>query len=797
MKKENPGYKEWNVESAKSIGQESLWYRRPAQETYRGWEREALPIGNGDLGAKIYGGIRTDHIQFNEKSLWSGTTLNGKEPSGEVNTNGNGNLDFGKSAGRIQSLLAERKLEEATREMEKLQGDETGLGAYQNFGDIYLHFPRLAENRVSDYVRSLDLETGRAEVTFFYDRVKHHREYFADYPDKVMAVKITGKKMEMEFWVEGAQEGCRYQVQDCRYRLYGNVSGREEDGLAYEALFYVVTDGISRVTDNRIRIQGADEIQIIMSACTDYGREYPRYRSDVDISSFLETRVRSAVKKGYEALREAQESDYTNLYGRVSLEIGQEGNVLPTDELLADYKAGRRHKLLEALLFQYGRYLLISSSREGGLPANLQGVWNALNTPPWQSDYHMNINLQMNYWLACSGNLMETCRPLVDYVNECLVIPGRVTAHRCLGIGNGDSGEALGWIVHTQNNIFGHTGPGSCWRWGWAPTAGAFILQNTYEYYRFTGDLDYLEDKIYPAMEEAALLWSQLLIEDKETGRLVVSPCFSPEHGPVSVGGTFDQEMVWQLFTNVCEAGADLCSAGRERSVNRKLLARIGEQCGRLEPIMIGSWGQIKEWVDEDTWENRGFDSMMVMENHRHFSHMLGLYPGTHITPSRPEWMKAARVSMEDRKDFGSDATPGWSKALKMGAWARLQSGEKCDFYIQEIIKENTYDNLWETHPPFQIDGNLGITAGIAEALLQSHDGEIYLLPALPVTWMEKGSFSGLLARGNIEVSCEWEAGRVIKAGFLKQEDGEIIARINGKKECIDGKKKEMIWWRM
>ncbi|MBQ7372524.1 MAG: glycoside hydrolase family 95 protein [Blautia sp.] len=748
----------------------TLWYRQPSREGHQGWEEDALPIGNGELGCKIFGGIRRERIQFNEKSLWSGSTL------GEGgNSNGNKNGDFGESLRRIRKLLARKNYAEARENMTRLQGDETGLGAYQSFGDLFLEFtePGMDAADVTEYERGLSLEDGTAWVRYRRQEQIYERSCFASFPAQAAVFRLHGNFTEVRIRMDIHQKLETIDRTVDGICLSGQVAEKDAAGLRFAVTLRVKSDGEQTVCGEELVITHASEICMYLAAATDYGWEYPRYRRKAKITELVSDRTEQAVQKGYDRLYQEHLQDYVPLFSRVSLELGQEPNTIPADALLASVQNGQESRLLEVLLFQYGRYLILSSSRAGGLPANLQGVWNDQNAPAWQSDYHLNINLQMNYWLSLNTNLPETMLPLFSYINQCLVIPGRETAWRYTGIGDGDSHSPTGWMTHTQNNIFGHTGPGSDWRWGWAPAVGAFLLQNTFDYYRFTQDIDMLEKEIYPAMEECARLWSQLLTEDEETGELLCSPCFSPEHGPVTAGNTFDETMVWQLYHDVLEASDALCAGWREYAVDKNLIALIRAQFPRIIPCTVGDWGQIREWREEDTWKNRGFDDQDVQDRHRHFSHLMGVYPGQYINAQRPELMEAARISMRDRGEEG----PSWSMALRIGVWARLLDGNAAFHALQSLIRHNTMNNLWGYHPPFQIDGNLGLSAGIGEMLLQSHDHCIHILPALPDAWKREGSFQGLLARGNITVDAQWKQGKIRSIRLRSGSDSQFLLR--------------------
>ena len=670
--------------------------------------------------------------------------------------------------------------------MTKLQGNETGRGSYQNFGDLYLKFD--GTFRAKNYIRDLHLDTAVSTVSFTSGGVDYQREYFASYPDRIIAARLTaseGGKLSFDAVLESAQNGAVTAEGDT-ITLTGTVMGLEgkkgatpdANSMRYAAQVRVIPEGgaVSANADGSLTVTGADSVVLLLTAATDYANDYPEYRSGVDPMDTVREKMEAAAALGYDQLRQRHEADYTPLFDRMQLDLGQQGSLEPTDRVLKAYQKEGSNPSLEALYFQYGRYLLIASSREGSLPANLQGVWNGKNDPMWESDYHTNINLQMNYWPAYVTNLAETATPLLEYVDS-LREPGRKTANMYTGIGadlpdgTPDTSQATGWMVHTQNTPLGMTGPGSVWTWGWSPTAGAWLTQNTFDYFAFTQDIDMLRTEIYPAMQESALMWSQLLIEDPVTGRLISSPSYSPEQGPVSAGNTYDQSIIWQLYSDTIKAADALTQAGYGSDVNAELIETLKTQIDRLQPVEVGAWGQVKEWPQEDTWEDRGFKTHDVEKEHRHMSNLLGLYPGNYITPATPEYMAAARVSLEDRGDGGT----GWSKAQKICEWARLLDGNHSYKMLSELLKESTLDNLWDTHPPFQIDGNFGATAGIAEMLIQSHMGYIQLLPALPDAWAQSGSVSGLVARGNFVFDFAWADGALTQVQMIARSGGDCV----------------------
>lgn len=759
---------------------QKLWYLAAAENTAEGWEKAALPLGNGHLGAMIFGGIKTEEIQLNEKTLWSG----GLHVQGS--TGGNSGGEQGAALLRVRKLLDKGDTKGATKAMNGFLGDEIGLGAYQNFGSLFLEFA--GDDVAASYVRDLDLETAQAGVSFTQNYVEYQRNYFISYPDNVLVAKLDASKAGSLHFTASIQsaQNAHAVAQDATITITGTVkdtviSGRTEKNdtpLRFAAALHILPVGgsVTANADGSLMVRGADSVVLFFTAKTDYANVYPDYRSGENPLSAVQETMVATVQKGYDAILSDHLADYQEIYRRVQLDIGQKEAGIPTDQMLRQYREGQHTAAVEALYFQYGRYLLIASSRAGNLPANLQGIWNNSNTPVWQSDYHLNVNLQMNYWPAYVTNLAETALPLVEYV-ESLRIPGRVTAKQYVDIGETladgrtDVTKATGWMVHTQNNPLGHTGPGSSWNWGWSPSAGAWLTQNTYEYYQFTGDVEYLAEKIYPAMEESARLWSQLLVYDETRGCLISSPSYSPEHGTIAKGTTYDHTLVWQLYRNVLEAAEILQSGGYHTAVDNELIPLLQAQLPHIQPLEVGRWGQIKEWHEEDAWRFRGRIKHHVQKGHRHMSHLLGLYPGNQITQDTPEYFAAAQVSLQDRGDAGT----GWSKAQKICAWARLQNGNHSYKMLQEILKVSTLPNLWDTHPPFQIDGNFGAAAGIAEMLLQSHCGYISLLPALPDRW-RNGAVRGLVARGNFTVDITWKDAAMTAASLMAAKDG--ICRI-------------------
>lgn len=757
-----------------------LCYSNPANMSYLGWENEALPLGNGKIGAKIFGGTECELISFNEKTLWSG----GKDAE-DFKDYGISNPDGGKAMREIQSLLASGKNKAAADAMKKLQGNHGGFGAFQAFGNLYLNFG--TKEKAEKYIRDLDLDSASAMVTYKLQNVTFTRHYFTSYPDNVFVGRIESEGEEnafdMDAYFISEQKGQPY-AKDTSIFLEGSVNanngidakiGKDKNKMKYGCeIKFIAKDGEVKALDNgHISITGTTSVVVIASFATDYINDFPVFSDGSDPLQKASAFVSKASEKTFGELYRTHLADYKALYDRVKFTLGEEESNQTTDYMLKRFEknGGEYKRNLISTLFAYGRYLLISSSREGSLPANLQGVWNAKNNPPWQCDYHFNINVQMNYWPAYVTNLAETALPYIDFVNS-LKKPGRIVANKTMGIGqNTPDGEAdynkpTGWVIHTMVNPLGIVAPGTDWRWGWAPVNGAWATQNMFDYYLFTKDIEKLKSDIYPAMEEAALLWSQLLIEDKKSDRLVVSPCFSPEQGPVTAGGTYEQSIIYNLFESVISAAKDLVESGNAVCVNNELIEKLKEQKEHLKPYSIGKNSQIKEWQDEDTWSTFKKKSLGISKHHRHISHLLGLYPFSQITKEEHILQKGAKVSLKER----GIKTTGWALCHRLLSYARLADGHMCDEIIDQIIKTMILKNLFGSHPPFQIDCNFGFTAGVAEMLLQSNESVIKILPALPKSW-HTGEFSGLMARGNFEVSAKWKDSR-LKEGSVKSNLG-------------------------
>lgn len=721
----------------------TLWFDHPAID----WEKEALPIGNGAMGAVFMGGVEKEVLQFNEKTLWEGG------PGSKAN------YDFGHPDDDVDYLNRLAKIQEELQRKGELKpeyvaarlGREVkGYGNYQNFGELVVIFDH---KNARNYRRSLDISTALGKVAYSSGDLEYTREYFVSYPDQVIGLRLKASKPGAMNVTIGLNPSSGRSVKREVAKNAITVSGeQEENSLYYEAQVRVHNTGGSLTTQGQtILVEKADEVLILLAVGTNYAQSYPAYRGELPSKRLNKTLDRAGKKTADELIAD-HVADHQALFKRVSLDLRGALPDKPVNLLQKEYKGkGKQDRALENLYFQFGRYLLIASSRPGSLPANLQGVWNNSNTPPWNADYHVNINVQMNYWPADVTNISETNEPLFDFIDS-LIEPGSLAAQKILGVNSG-------WTLFLNTNIYGFTGVIKWPTAFWQPEAGAWLAQHYYEHYLFTRDEKFLKKRAYPAIKGAAEVWLQALVEDKRDGLLVVNPSYSPEHGGFTVGAAMSQQIVFDVLRNAHEAALIL--------KDQAFANRVKQTLDKLDPgTRIGRWGQLQEWkIDIDD----------PRSDHRHISHLYALHPGRQISPiASPELAEAARLSLDARGDAGT----GWSKAWKVNLWARLLNGDRAHKLLTEQLIHSTLPNLWDNHPPFQIDGNFGATAGIAEMLLQSHNNELHLLPALPDAW-SGGRVQGLKARGNIEVDIAWDEGKFVIATLRPAHSGEVQVRLD------------------
>lgn len=733
------------------------------------WENLSLPIGNGSLGANIMGSIATERITFNEKTLWRGgpNTSKGADYYWDVNKHSAPVLK------EIRQAFTDGNIEKAA---ELTRNNFNGVVAYESDGEEPSRFGSfttagefriktgLEADKVENYVRSLSLDSALAQVTFQSNGIQFKREYFVSYPANMLVMRFAASqagKQNLHFtYVPNPVSKGKFHTEGKNGLCF--IGRLDNNQMEYVVRIQAIAKkGKVKSSKEGITIDGADEVMFLVTADTDYKMNFdpdfkdPKTYVGINPKETTQIWIEEAKKKTFDQLFDAHYKDYNALFNRMHLTLNpswQNPDNLPTPERLARYRTGAPDYGLEMLYYQFGRYLLIASSRPGNLPANLQGVWHNNVDGPWRIDYHNNINIQMNYWLACPTNLVECNEPLIDFIRT-QIKPGERTAQAYFG--------ARGWTTSISSNIFGFTSPlrDKDMSWNFSPVAGPWLATHVWDYYDYTRDVDYLKDT-YGIIKGAAQFAVDYLWH-KPDGTYTAAPSTSPEHGPIDEGATFSHAVIREILLDAIAASEILKVDETECNEWQNVLKH-------LAPYKIGRYGQLMEWsVDIDD----------PHDTHRHVNHLYGLHPGRTISPiTTPELAQAARVVLEHR----GDGATGWSMGWKLNQWARLQDGDRAYRLYGNLLKNGTNNNLWDSHPPFQIDGNFGGTAGVTEMLLQSHAGFIQLLPALPSVWHE-GELTGVRARGNFMIDIYWKDNNLVKAIIHSGSGGPCKIHYQGK----------------
>ncbi|WP_282124713.1 glycoside hydrolase family 95 protein [Algibacter mikhailovii] len=740
-----------------------LWYKQPAKafliDDLHRWKDnpewlKALPLGNGSLGAMVFGDVNKERIQLNEESMWSGSPNDDDNPNAYPAQN------------TIRQLLFEGKYKEATELTQQTQvckGEGTGhgkgasvpFGCFQTLGDLWLDFEK--ESSYENYHRELDLEDAVVRVSYTQEGVQYKREIFVSEPNQIMVVKLTADQPGKISFKSTLTRPEKFTTtsDDNQLIMQGALSdGKGGDGLHYMARLTALNkNGSVTYSNANIIVKNADEVTLLLTASTDYVLEYPNYKGR-DYKTITDTNLKKGKQQTYKTLIKAHREDYQSYYKKVSLKLTSKPDTIATDIRLQNFDKSNSDLYLIEKLFQYGRYLLISSSRPGTLPANLQGIWANQIQTPWNGDFHTDINVQMNYWLAETTNLGDMHLPLFDLM-ESIQQPGAKTAKIHY--------NADGWVVHPVTNVWGFTSPGEKSDWGMHVGGGAWLTTHIMEHYYFTLDKEFLKET-YPLLKGSTQFYLDWLIPDPKTGELISGPSVSPENtflapddskSRICMAPSHDQQVIWQLFKNFMDASEAL-------EIKDDFLATVFQAQQLLAKPKIGSDGRLMEWNEE-------FEE--IEPGHRHISHLFALHPGYQIDLKKtPELAKAAKKSLDFRIQNGGGYT-GWSSAWLINQYARLSDAKNAEKSLNKLISKSVSPNLFGLHPPFQIDANFGATAGITEMLLQSQSGKILILPALPKNWAD-GEVNGLCTRGGFVIDLKWKNGELTTIRIFSKKGG-------------------------